>query len=411
MLWIVVLLFVAIAVVSIQVVVELFQESGIFFVGRSSQKRFDLMASSTCKSNGTINGTIGTSSRTSSFLPHLNLTQINTTTTTSNPTSQKPDWFSKCESSNDIFRQHFSSASASTNFLLSSPQNDNITDRKTFLVIGDSLDRFMSQYVCQIWGGTFHGLETRRRPAVCRSNVYNENDIYENNTSRHAIIRHLGYFNILGMHRRCENGGTAERVDPRRFNTTADRLRSLLPRLLEFLPHPPDYVQVGSALWDLSEGCNDQVGVSEAYQQEYILGIHQIYEALTEQLTGILPPNTPIFWRNSPPIRKSYSNQMEELGHGRTRDNQKKMNDLLRHTVTSNNLGQIVDWSSVVQGVSEGFLDQELPDGRHYSKCPSLAFFDAWLNVIHADDESTSSSSSLSSSSSVNNNNNNLPCS
>jgi hypothetical protein len=238
------------------------------------------------------------------------------------------------------------------------------------------LDRLMSQYVCQIWGGTFQELEEGRRPSVCCSN---------NDNAGHTIIRHLGYFNIFGMHRRCENNGAAKKRDPRRFSTTADRLRSLLPRLLEFLPHPPDYVQVGSALWDLSEGCNDQAGVSEAYQQEYILGIHQIYEALTV----ILPPNTPIFWRNSPPVRKSYSNEMEEVGHGRTRDNQKQLNDLLRHTVTSNNLGQIVDWSSVLEGVSEGFLEKELnKDGRHYSECPSLAFFDAWLNVIH--DESSS---------------------
>lgn len=99
-----------------------------------------------------------------------------------------------------------------TSFLLLSPQVENITDRKKSLAIGDSLDRFMSLYVCQIWGGTFHGLETvnrlerRRQPAVCRSN--------DNENKNHAVIRHLGYFNIFGMHRRCENGRYAEKADP-----------------------------------------------------------------------------------------------------------------------------------------------------------------------------------------------------
>ena len=70
---------------------------------------------------------------------------------------------------------------------------------------------------------------------------------------------------------------------------------------------------------------------------------------------------------------------------GRTIRNQRILNDILRTTVAEDELGAgVVDWWEIVDGVSRADLHAELPDGRHYSFCSSLAFFNELLAGIAA---------------------------
>ena len=120
----------------------------------------------------------------------------------------------------------------------------------------------------------------------------------------------------------------------------------------------------------------------------------RLYEYLSSGQGGIAK-DAGIYWRTSPPVRKSYSAKWERVslipfnvgGHGRTRRNQKILNQIIRETFSEQQLGSgIVDWWQITQGVSEKFLDKELPDGRHYTFCSSLTFFNEWLDHIARDE-------------------------
>ena len=79
--------------------------------------------------------------------------------------------------------------------------------------------------------------------------------------------------------------------DNRIFNTTAERVEKLLD--FEILSRLPNYnnsnivIMVSSNLWDLSngDGCNDQVGVTEEYQERYRKGMLDLYATIQKRIT------------------------------------------------------------------------------------------------------------------------------
>ena len=255
-------------------------------------------------------------------------------------------------------------------------KNATVDNRMTLLVIGDSLDRYMVNHVCRIMGAIPRKVDPKvsyRRPFVCSSPVLE-----------------IGFFNIFGMNRTCDNGGAAYGQDRRLFNTTVERLTALLPDVLGKLSKTPHHVQVGSALWDLSQGCVGRNFVSRSYREEYVLGMQRLYDFLRSDQSG-LNKSASIVWRTSPPMRIRYSAKWVALSlipfdvgaHGRTRRNQRILNRLVKQTYNSDELGNgIVDWWNIVHGTSERFLNEELLDGRHYSFCSTMAFFNEWLALI-----------------------------
>lgn len=304
----------------------------------------------------------------------------------SSKSSNPLDWLEMCRENHDIYRNYMTPATKNHLKDLvpsifkekNAPiQIENTTTqastKKSLLFIGDSLDRFMAYHVCNITKGIVQNVDPDQRPFVCSSPTLE-----------------LGFFNIFGMYKTCSNGGLADKQDSRHFNFTADRLQALLPEVLDRMDSKPQYVQISSALWDLSEGCVGQNGVPDAYQDDYSLGMRQIYNYLTSE-KDLLDENALIYWRTSPPMRKSYSAKWVRLGwipfspgsHGRTRRNQLILNQVLKDTFFDFDLGHgIVDWWQLVQSVSERFLDEELPDGRHYSFCSCMAFFNDWLDQV-----------------------------
>jgi hypothetical protein len=205
------------------------------------------------------------------------------------------------------------------------------------------------------------------------------------------------------MYRTC---GAAEQLDPRPYNTTVERLIAWWPRIQRRLAQFSssstssstakttmttsriDFVSIGSSHWDLSEGCNDQPFVEDSYRREYQKGMQLLSETLPVLLEN---PSVPILWRTAPPVSPEYSQQAQAQGRGRIHANQIALNTVLNETVmgwrlaaaNNNNQHGVVDWWKVVtDAVPLTWLNQaELAtDGRHYSSCSSLAFFNALLS-------------------------------
>lgn len=190
----------------------------------------------------------------------------------------------------------------------------------------------------------------------------------------------IAHFKILGMSRACTNGGFAAKAESRLLNvSSAERLRQLFP--IEILnridPINLAAITVGSSLWDLSEGCNNQVGVTDEYQSEYVQGIHDLHQAFQD-----LTPRVPLYWRTSPPITPSYDRKVTKAGWGRTRENTKTLNRLLRQTVEDHNFGTILDWHRMLNNEPAAVLEASAPDGKHYSKLHSLAYLNLFFNAL-----------------------------
>ncbi|KAG7340696.1 hypothetical protein IV203_024239 [Nitzschia inconspicua] len=263
----------------------------------------------------------------------------------------------------------------------------NLPPHKYILIIGDSLDRIMLEHACATANGVTQKVEPDQplsRPNVCRTDTWT-----------------AGYLNIFGMHRQCQPD-TIRTVDPQQFTnvTTAGRIQAILPRVLDLMDLTSKelnvFVQVGSNLWDLSSGCNNRIGISTEYREEYRQGMGEVYGAIHRTIDEFVmndattpPPNIHIIWKLAPPVSLKYSRAMEKTVSGRIRANQKQLNEILQDTA-SNDRNQLdhdmVDWWDIVMThkKSEQFLNKELnQDGRHYSECPSLVFFNALLEKIH----------------------------
>ena len=259
----------------------------------------------------------------------------------------------------------------------------------TFLMVGDSLDRNTVEFICQ--RGQPEGFRTipihttnkkKRSSAPSKRVINRSSNICSNGNVTFAA------FKIFGMHHECPNGQFLQREEHRHFPTTAERIEKVLP--LDILSRIPNVskgsnnnmtyvVSVGSALWDLSQGCNNHAGVDQAYQEQYRDGMLAIHSVLSRLL-----PGAPLYWKTSPRITKTYSERNSKLGLGRTMDNLQTLNGIHRQTVAAEHLGTVVDWWAQFQKVPESVLSSLAirPDGRHYKREPSLAFFNMWLNAV-----------------------------
>jgi hypothetical protein len=165
----------------------------------------------------------------------------------------------------------------------------------------------------------------------------------------------------------------------------ANAIEKLLPvDVLSRLDIETNYVLlVSSSLWDLSKGCNNQLGVTEAYQELYHQGIVELHAAIHKLL-----PDATVYWRTSPQISVKYDKSIIRQGGGRTRANQETLNAILRETVSKNNLGTVVDWWAQSKQIPEIILKKQLKDGRHYEAESCLAFFNMYLNAVFDRDPS-----------------------
>ena len=220
----------------------------------------------------------------------------------------------------------------------------------------------------------------------------------------------IGSFGIFGMFKPCWNGGIAHNVDSRIYNTTVERINALLKvEILDRLQQPssqPSQPTTGgggdddedhivfllhSSLWDVSTGCNDKPYIDEDYAKGYVQGIKDMVQALK-----LIEPNASIYWRTSPPISKTYDAKSVQRQRGRSRNNQITLNELLKDTVVQQaNLGYdgivVVDWwKQVEQLINNNPTTDDMllskyyiPDGIHYSKEPSLAFYNMFLNTLY----------------------------
>ena len=270
-------------------------------------------------------------------------------------------------SSNDIYVAHMAQT---TNHIMELLNGDK-KERPTLLWIGCSLDRFQINAICNLVGGTTIKYYPEGSSGKKASSIV-----------CHSLHITMGYVQIFGMHKKCHTDAAAF-VDPREFDSESDRVRALLPELVESMGSTPTHVQVGSNLWDLSKGCNNQLGITEDYQELYIRGIHEIHDAIADLIPGVH-----ISWRTGMPIHTDY----DARGEGRKLVNQEALNQLVEHEVrasssrlrTHESIGSFLDhWSVVRMAPTDCCM---FPDGRHYPKCSSYAFFNNWLNRIYTPD-------------------------
>jgi hypothetical protein len=164
----------------------------------------------------------------------------------------------------------------------------------------------------------------------------------------------------------------------------ANAIEKLLPvDVLSRLDIETNYVLlVSSSLWDLSKGCNNQLGVTQAYQELYHQGIVELYAAIHKLL-----PKATVYWRTSPQLSARYDNSITRQGGGRTRANQETLNAILRETVSKNNLGT-GGRSRNTFPKPDSRIKEQLKDGRHYEAESCLAFFNMYLNAVFDRDPS-----------------------
>ena len=278
------------------------------------------------------------------------------------------DMLDQC-SVNEIYNSH---TKQKINHLIEILQGEK-KEFPTLLWIGCSLDRYQIRSMCNLLGGNWRryfpegATSNRAATIICDSPSMT-----------------MGYFNIFGMHHRC-NAENADMVDPRKFDTEAERIRALLPELISHMGSSPTHIQVGSNLWDLSAGCNHQLGITDYYQELYVTGIHQIHAVLTE-----LFPYAHISWRTGMPIHSSY----DAMAKGRKLVNQEALNELVKQEVQKSNqtIGVFLDHWSVVRSAPTDCC--MMKDGRHYPTCSSFAFMNNWLDSIYTPDGNLVTSSS-----------------
>ena len=272
----------------------------------------------------------------------------------------------------------------------------------TFLFVGDSLDRNLVAFACEegLQNG-FQVLPTLRQLRQNGGGLVDGGPSTETGwlNLKSALINQardedraaklcragnttLAHFKIFGMNRLCPNRGLAADSDSRSslFPLTADRVKGLLPvEILSRIPTDSKVIAlVASSLWDLSDGCAGKGMLNESYAVDYMVGIRRLHQVLNE-----LVPNITVYWRTSPPVSLQYSMIMEKTGYARTRQNQKFLNSLLKKIVADENLGVVVDWWAQLEEVPESTITDSMEDHtRHYSKEPSLAFLNMWLNAI-----------------------------
>ena len=253
-----------------------------------------------------------------------------------------------------------------------------------FLTIGDSLDRYMvSVFIRKTWenSGGFRMVE--------HTNLDPNNSIpLELNNTRHnhqqtAPICSNGIFSFaqfanFGMHHSCHNQGNMLAIESRATNTSAERVEKFLAfDILSRLSPDTNYVvMVSSCLWDLSDGCNDQLGVSDDYRKLYRQGMLDMHKAIQKTL-----PGSPIYWHTSPSVSVNFDLKATQKGFGKNRANQEILNDILRKTVSEYDLGFVVDWWEQANQRPESNRDIT-SDGMHYSVRPSLAFYNLFLNAV-----------------------------
>ena len=81
-------------------------------------------------------------------------------------------------------------------------------------------------------------------------------------------------------------------------------------------------------------------------------------------------------------MSKSYSKKLTETGEGgRTRGNQKALNEILKQVVRDKKLGVVVDWWKQLEQRPENNRGMR-EDGRHYRSAASLAFYNLFLNSV-----------------------------
>jgi len=302
--------------------------------------------------------------------------------------------FTTCQDTSPFFNKHFSLVQDHLSPLWwrsihGNDQQSNIPsinnpfgNGKLLIIIGDSLDRKMTDYVCQIMNGTKTKEEPNRElahPFVCVS----------------PMITTV-YLNIFGMDTDCTNDGAKLKVELREFNHTAERISTILPTLFGLLPpsgnnDPPSdvFIQIGSHVWDLTEGCNNHIGIDEQYEQRYRRGIRRVHTALQDTVHSHFPTSKiSILWKMAAPISLKFSNQLMERGDaGMVRMNQEALITILQNETGASNLGEgYVDvWNHIQRQLSlpEDVLDGEMElDGYHYTKCAGLVFFNLFLDAI-----------------------------
>lgn len=327
---------------------------GLAFFMALSGTRFSL-AANLRKSDGSIIETNPAGDNHVSFLPKIDLTIL----------QSQLNSLDQCND-NDIYLSHMTQT---TNHLMEFAKGEK-EEKPTLVWIGCSLDRYQITAVCDFFGGTTQkyfpegSYGARAASIVC-----------------HSPYITMGYIQIFGMHHRC-NDEQANLVDPRQFDTEAERIRATLPDLIVKMGSKPTHVQVGSNLWDLSPGCNNEVGITSAYTDVYIRGIHDIHNAIVDLIPGVH-----ISWRTGMPIHTSY----DAKARGRKLVNQEALNQIVQEEVfasssTNSDDGQesigafLNHWSVVRMAPTDCCM---LRDGRHYPKCSSFAFFNNWMNQIY----------------------------
>ena len=250
----------------------------------------------------------------------------------------------------------------------------------TLLFIGDSLSRKTVEHICE-QGQTFSYLpflDSKDLALVNRAEDYPKKS--------HKICTDgkvfFAFFSIYGMHHECDNTPALFEQESRHYPTSAQRIEQLLPvDILWRLPQNSTFkVLVNSALWDLSIGCNNNPGVSDTYQIMYQNGTKMVHEALRK----VLPQSTEYFWRTGPRIsqRLDQRNPKPHKHQGKSRANQDVLNNILRQTVWSNNLGVVIDWDKQLSNLPEKIIAQQAYDGIHYKAETCLALVNLWMNAI-----------------------------
>ena len=244
----------------------------------------------------------------------------------------------------------------------------------TLLFLGDSLDHNLMLHVCDLPGFVRVDVRANENKAPMAK------DTLSICSSERASIT-IAFFQIFGMAYPCTNSKMLGIMESREHNSTVFRIQELLSQ--DLISHlnttiEQTFIMAASCMWDLSDGCNNVAYLKEEYKKSYASGVQSLRQELSTKYTRRL------FFHTCAPVSQSYSTTIQQQFEGRTRQNQQHLNQILRDTLlSSGGDDRIVDWWKMLIDIPETIRERDLQvDGRHYSKEPSLAFFNLWLNTI-----------------------------
>ena len=242
-------------------------------------------------------------------------------------------------------------------------------------LVGDSLDRKIVQYICNLEDAKRHGF----KETVL---VHKRSQEYVCSNGRVRLVS----YQLFGLVEpsQPEIAKIVERRGPKQLTWSSEhRLTRLLQKDVPDI-HSFDAMTVHSCLWDLSQPVTTSDPLKVRYALQFAEKVRNLSFTLRDEYPTLLR-----YWRTCPPTngkRYPLKAELEEDAQiTRTQRSQAVLNNAISTVIVQFSQNSdtklvshgVMDWDHMMNGQSMMAVD-----GRHYPVGPALAYFNLFLNAL-----------------------------